>query len=78
MDAVQIVPVHIVAGALSLLSGAAAAVLRKSSPAHVLTGKVFVASMLLMSGTGAIVAFFRPEGASVVAGLLTFYAVLTG
>lgn len=74
----MIVPVHILAGALSLLSGAAAALLRKGSPQHVLAGQVFVASMLLMSGTGALIAYFKPAGASIVAGLLTFYAVLTG
>ena len=70
---------HISAGGLGLLSGAAALVLRKGSVLHGRAGKVFVAAMLTMSAIGATVAPFlpTPERASVVAGVLTFYLVLT-
>ena len=70
---------HISAGSVGLLSGAAALVLRKGSRLHRLSGRLFVGSMLIMSALGASVAPFLPvpERASVVAGALTFYLVLT-
>lgn len=78
MDVTPLVPLHIGAGALGLMSGAAATVFTKGSRPHRLAGNVFFVSMLTMSGTGAIVAWFAPAMASVVAGLLTFYMVATG
>ncbi|MEJ6000739.1 hypothetical protein [Paucibacter soli] len=70
---------HIGAGSVGIASGSAAFVLRKGTPLHRLVGKVFVAAMLIMSGIGATVAPFlpTPERASVIAGLLTFYLVLS-
>jgi uncharacterized membrane protein len=70
---------HVGAGSVGLLSGTAAAIVRKGSDLHRMTGKIFVVSMLLMSGIGACVAPFlpTPERASVVAGVLTFYLVLS-
>ena len=70
---------HISAGSVGLLSGAAALALRKGSRLHRLSGQVFVGTMLIMSAIGACVAPFLPvpERASVVAGALTFYLVLT-
>ena len=78
MEVTQMVPLHIVAGSVALASGALAAALRKGSAAHVTAGRVFVVTMLVMSGSGALIAWFAPAAASVVAGLLTFYLVLTG
>ncbi|MES2127693.1 MAG: hypothetical protein V4463_10510 [Pseudomonadota bacterium] len=70
---------HIGAGGIGLVSGAAALALRKGSVWHGRAGRVFVAAMLTMSAIGASVAPFlpAPERASVVAGVLTFYLVLT-
>lgn len=70
---------HIGSGGVGLLAGAAAFVFRKGSDLHRLAGKIFVVSMMLMAGIGACVAPFlpTPERASVVAGVLTFYLVLT-
>jgi uncharacterized membrane protein len=70
---------HIGAGGVGILSGAAAFVFRKGTDLHRLIGKVFVVSMLIMSAIGACVAPFlpTPERASVIAGVLTFYLVLT-
>ena len=70
---------HIGAGSVGLLAGAAAFVFRKGSDLHRLAGKIFVVAMMMMSGIGACVAPFlpTPERASVVAGVLTFYLVLT-
>ena len=70
---------HIGAGTVGLLAGAAAFVFRKGSRMHRLAGKVFVIAMLNMSAIGATVAPFlpTPERASVIAGVLTFYLVLS-
>ncbi len=71
--------VHISAGSIGLLSGTAALIFRKGSRWHARAGKIFVAAMLTMSAIGASVAPFLPvpERASVLAGVLTFYLVLT-
>ena len=70
---------HIGAGTVSLLAGAAAFVFRKGSRLHRLAGNIFVVAMLIMSAIGAAVAPFlpTPERASVIAGVLTFYLVLS-
>lgn len=70
---------HISAGGIGLASGAAALFFRKGSTWHNRAGTWFVAAMLTMSALGASVAPFLPvpERASVLAGGLTFYLVLT-
>lgn len=77
--AAAVLYLHIGAGSVGLLAGAAALLFRKGSPLHRLAGKTFVVSMLIMSTIGASVAPFlpTPERASVLAGVLTFYLVLT-
>ncbi|ALT76709.1 hypothetical protein [Paucibacter sp. KCTC 42545] len=77
--AAAVLYLHIGAGSVGILSGAAAFVFRKGTPLHRLIGKIFVVSMLIMSGIGACVAPFlpTPERASVIAGILTFYLVLS-
>lgn len=70
---------HIGAGTVALLAGAAALMVRKGARGHRRAGKVFVVAMLVMSAIGATVAPFlpTPERASVIAGVLTFYLVLS-
>jgi hypothetical protein len=68
---------HIAGGCVGILSGAAAAFFRKGSPWHLLAGKVFVVSMLIMSGVAAGVAPFLDQRVNVVAALVTFYLVVT-
>ena len=77
--AAAVLYLHIGAGSVGILSGTAAFIFRKGTDLHRLIGKAFVASMLIMSAIGACVAPFLPipERASVVAGVLTFYLVLT-
>jgi uncharacterized membrane protein len=77
--AAAVLYLHISAGSVGILSGTAAFIFRKGTDLHRRIGKVFVASMLIMSAIGACVAPFlpTPERASVVAGVLTFYLVLT-
>lgn len=77
--AAAVLYLHIGAGSVGILSGAAAFVFRKGTPLHRRIGKIFVVSMLIMSGIGAVVAPFlpTPERASAIAGILTFYLVLS-
>jgi len=58
--AAAVLYLHIGAGSVGILSGAAAFVFRKGTPLHRLIGKIFVISMLIMSGIGAVVAPFLP------------------
>jgi uncharacterized membrane protein len=70
--------IHIVAGLLALLSGAIALFAAKGSPLHRKAGTVFVAAMLVMSSTGAMMAIFiKPNPVNVMAGSMTFYLVST-
>ena len=70
---------HILNGLLGIMSGGAAIVLRKGSRRHEWAGRVFVVSMLSMSGSAAYIAFTDPDGSpiNVLMGLLTFYLVST-
>lgn len=78
MEYLQLTPVHIIGGTVGLLSGAIAVLVAKGSTPHRIAGNIFFVFMLIMSGTGAFLAYFEPAAASVVAGLLTFYMVATG
>lgn len=69
--------VHICAGTLGLLSGAAAISFRKGSRGHALAGKVFVASMLTMAAGAGYLAIVRHQPNNLGGGILTFYLVGT-
>jgi uncharacterized membrane protein len=69
--------IHITCGILALAAGATALCATKGSPLHRRSGQVFVAAMLVMTLTGAALAWLKPDRGSVVAGLLTFYLVST-
>lgn len=68
---------HIIGGLIGLTSGAVALASPKGSRLHRRSGMVFVYAMLLMSASGAVMAALMPERISVIAGLLTFYLVIT-
>lgn len=70
--------VHICAGSVGLLSGTAAICFRKGSPRHVLAGKVFVASMLVMAVFAVYLAITRHQPNNIGGGILTFYLIGTG
>ena len=71
--------IHILAGLLSLLSGALAFSAAKGSPLHRNSGRVFALAMLVMSGSAVIIAtWLRPNLGNIVAGLLTMYLVASG
>ncbi|MFT5139491.1 MAG: hypothetical protein ACI9H8_001294 [Lysobacterales bacterium] len=72
-----LLPVHILAGLLALISGAVALYALKGAKLHRKSGIIFVCTMLFMSFSGAVMAALKPERISVVTGALTFYLVTT-
>lgn len=68
---------HIIGGLISLTSGAVALSAPKGGNLHRKSGIIFVYAMLVMSTSGAVMAILMPERISVIAGLLTFYLVVT-
>jgi uncharacterized membrane protein len=69
------VVLHISGGTVGILSGGAAAVVRKGERLHRLFGTIFVASMLTMAGAAIFVALVIPQQPNVLAGLFAFYLV---
>ena len=74
----MLLPVHIIAGALGIVSGAVALYAVKGATLHRKSGRVFVYSMLVLSGSGAVIAAWGSNWATVLQGVLTFYLVTTG
>jgi uncharacterized membrane protein len=72
-----ILVLHICAGILGLLSGAAAMSFRKGSRRHGLAGNVFVISMLCLSASGAYLGFMKHQMLNGLMGVLTPYLVTT-
>ena len=68
---------HIIGGLIGLTSGAVALSAPKGAKLHRKSGMIFVYAMLLLSLSGAVMAALIPERISVIAGLLTFYLVIT-
>jgi uncharacterized membrane protein len=60
---------HICAGMVAMVSGAAAMILRKGLPRHALAGQVFVASM---ATTATYLAVIKHQDDHVGGGILTF------
>jgi hypothetical protein len=70
--------IHIAMGAVGLLSGAAAMVVRKGSPLHARVGTTFFVSMTVMAVTGTLMSLiFEVIRINIIAGTLTLYLVAT-
>ena len=69
--------VHIAGGTLGLLSGTAAICFRKGCRPHVLAGRVFVASMLIMALGAAYLGIEKHQPNNVSGGIFTFYLIGT-
>lgn len=69
--------VHIVAGALGLVSGSVALLVTKGATTHRRAGAFFVAAMLVMAVTGVTLAALQGEEGSVLGGTLAAYLVVT-
>jgi uncharacterized membrane protein len=74
----MILPIHILAGALALLFGYVALLSAKGAAVHRRAGMFFVYAMVTMTLTGAVIAAATSSSMSLIAGLLTFYFVITG
>jgi uncharacterized membrane protein len=68
---------HVVFGAIGLISGFAALLSKKGGARHILVGKVYVVSMLLMAATGFYYALVQSVHITMLAASLTLYLVLT-
>src|SRR5687768_10387657 len=68
---------HIIGGLVGLTSGAVALSAPKGGWLHRKSGIIFVYAMLVLSISGAVMAALIPERISVIAGLLTFYLIIT-
>ena len=73
----SLLPLHVSAGIVGILSGAAAMSFRKGSPRHALAGKIFVISMLTMAASTVYLAALKHQNNNVGGGVLTFYLVAT-
>ena len=72
--------IHVLAGALGLLTGYVALAVAKGAPLHRKAGMVFVYVMVTMSMTGLLVSAGRgiAPAINIPSALLTFYLVITG
>ena len=72
-----LLPIHIIAGVIGLLSGAVALSARKGAKLHRQGGIIFVYAMMVVAITGIVMGLLISEMAAVIPGSLTFYLVLT-
>jgi hypothetical protein len=72
-----LLPVHISAGILAILSGATALSFRKGSRRHALAGKVFVLAMLTLGASAVYLALMKHQMGNVLGGTFAFYLVTT-
>jgi uncharacterized membrane protein len=73
--AVIALSLHIGGGIAGILSGAAAAVFRKGGRLHRAAGDIFVVSMMIMAGFGALMATILAQWSNVMGGTFTLYLV---
>ncbi len=67
--------IHILPGLTGIASGGVALFAAKGATLHRQSGLVFVAAMLIMATSGAVMGALRGEVVNVIAGTLTFYLV---
>src|SRR5260370_42130929 len=72
-----LLPLHISAGIVGILSGATAMSFRKGSARHALAGKVFVIAMLTLAASAVYLALMKHQLGNVLGGTFTFYLVTT-
>ena len=72
-----LLPIHIIAGVIGLISGAVALATRKGANLHRKGGMIFVYAMMVVAITGTVMGSLLSEMAAVIPGVLTFYLVLT-
>jgi uncharacterized membrane protein len=73
-----LLPIHIAAAALGLVSGAVALSVAKGGRLHRKSGMVFTCAMIAMCATATVAAIVKGQAVNVMAALMTAYLVLTG
>ena len=73
-----LVPIHILAGLIGIVSGYVAMYALKGASLHRKSGMVFVYSMLVMASTAAVMSVMNGEKLNMSMGVLTLYMVTTG
>jgi uncharacterized membrane protein len=73
-----LLPIHIIAAGLGLLSGAVALAAAKGRLVHRKSGIVFVYAIVAMCATAVVSATVKSQPVNVMAALMTTYLVLTG
>jgi len=73
-----LLPIHIVAAALGLVSGAIALSVAKGGRLHRTSGKLFAYAIFAMCGSAVVIALVKGQAVNVMAGSMTAYLVLTG
>jgi len=73
----SVLPIHIIAGLIGLISGFIAVFAVKGMRLHRKSGIVFVYSMVILGLTGAVLGVVKNEPGNVVAGALACYFVVT-
>jgi hypothetical protein len=73
-----LIPLHVIAGAIAIVSGFVALFAPKGRTVHRRSGTIFAFAMLVMSLSGAVMAVGHPGAAvNIPAGLVTAYLVIT-
>ena len=72
-----LLPIHIVAGSVGIVSGFVALFALKGARLHRKSGIVFVWAMLVLSATGAVIAALKGQRINFIAASLTSYLVTT-
>jgi uncharacterized membrane protein len=72
-----LLPIHIVAGGLAIVLGAVALYAAKGATLHRQSGKVFVAAMITMGTSGAVLALKSGPNANAIGGFMAVYLVIT-
>jgi len=73
-----LLPIHIVAAGLALVSGAIALSVAKGGRLHRTSGKLFAYAIFAMCGSAVVIALVKGQAVNVMAGSMTAYLVLTG
>ena len=68
---------HLISGTVAVAAGFVAMSAPKGRRWHLMAGRVFVPSMLLMAVSGTALACLNPMPIAIIAGLLTIYLLLT-
>lgn len=73
-----LLPIHIIAGITAIIAGFIAVFAFKGANLHRKSGTIFVYAMLMLGGTGVVMAALKSQPGNVIGGSITIYLVTTG